>query len=557
MRLPLLLLVPLASACTPDPSKESASLDTGDTASPGYDWTNLREAVLEDLDASYATGAQVAIWKGGGIVFAEGFGSRHPDRDEAIDATTLFQIGSDTKKLAAVALLRQVDEGRLALDTPLSEAIPDLTFALGPTWTGDCTLHHLMSHASGFFDYTPWTDAPEDSFLAENATGRFAENEYRMAPPGEFWNYSNPNFSLVGLAAEEADGRWWADIVEQDIFAPLGLTRTMARQSEVEADGDYATGWGLSFADGYDSFDPLGDSDLAYDVGTVETVDQPDNAFTRPAGLVWSTASDMVRFAAFLMDGDPAVLSDGSLELIHTANFPLYPQAPAYGAYGYGLMVSDGFSLYDGWHDEPLWSHGGNTMTMTSAFYVLPDQGAAISILSNGYGDDFTATLVAAIQAVATLGAPTEPPDFPPAGDLSVYVGHYTDPYAIGDVLLTYDGTALHVEMPAMDAMGITYDDTVQVPLDDYLVFTVEGYEYAFMAVDASDGTENAYLVNRQFVATRVPEGAPPSPIPPEGARRVRSSHLLPAGTSLAAPVLPDGTRLPSPLGGPTVARPR
>lgn len=516
---PALILLPLAlGACKPDDDVK----DTGEIPDPcadagaDIDFTTVREAMEDSFRGSYATGASVAIWKDGCVVFAEGFGSRHPDRDEPVDTTTLFQIGSDTKKITALALLQQVDHGLLSLDRTLSQVLPDLHFALEPAFADTTTVRHLLTHTTGFYDYTPWSSAPDDSALADIAYGRFAENQFWMMPPGQAWNYSNPNFSVAGLVTEEVAGRPWADVMEQDVFAPLGLTRSFARLSEVAADGDYATGYGVVYTDGYDSFDILGENP-DYSIGTLEMEDQVDNAFTRPAGLVWSTATDMVKLAGFLMNGDESVLSSGLLAEVTASQVPLYPMAPDFGSYGMGVMITDGFWGGNDYFQTPTWSHGGNTMTMTSGFYALPALDMAMSILSNGYGDDFTAPVLEAFHLFATDLVPSEGPAWPDAGDLSRYAGTYLDPHAIGEVTLTWDGTALSVSMPAIEDYGWRYDDAVEVYGEDYLVVTVEGTPFEFFVVDGTDGVTEKYLVNRLFVATRQ-EGAA-GPVHPDPSR--------------------------------------
>ncbi len=107
----LLLLSLALTACNKDADVKD---DTGpiDTAPQDTGWDArydaLVDAVKADLAASHAPGVQVAVWEGGQVAFAATFGSGHPDQDVAISNDTLFQIGSDTKKQTAVALLQKV-----------------------------------------------------------------------------------------------------------------------------------------------------------------------------------------------------------------------------------------------------------------------------------------------------------------------------------------------------------------------------------------------------------------------------------------------------------------
>lgn len=481
------------------------SAETGDTALSGDEaaFEAIRNAVKKDLRASYASGASVAVWRDGAVVFAEGFGTRDPDTEDPVLTTTLFQIGSDTKKLTAIAALQQVAAGTLSLDTTVGEIVPELVFASDPALAGTLTLHELMSHQSGLFDYTPWVDVPDDADLYDRAIGRFAENEYATGPSSLYWNYCNPNFSLAGLMTQQVDGRMWPDIVEQDLFAPLGLTRTFARKSSVEADGDYAIGYGYYFADGYDTFEPFADTPT-YQFGTTSFEHTPDNGFIRPAGLVWSTASDMAMLEGFLIDGNEAVLSDDLLGQLTTPHVALYAETDASQAgYGYGLMINaSGWTGYEGYHDGvPLWAHGGNTMTMTSTTYLLPEQRIAVTVLSNGYGDDFTRTAITALEGLVDLPTGGEAPElFGAPEDEALLAGTWSGP-SVGTLTLTWDGTALAVDAPDLLSAGHTVGETLEPYARDIYFLTIDGFDYdlSFYAGEGDDG----WLINRQFAFGR------------------------------------------------------
>ena len=347
-----------------------------------------------------------------------------------------------------------------------------------------------------------------------------AENAYTLGPSGVFWNYSNPNFSLAGLMTQQVDGRMWGDILEEDLFAPLGMTRSFARAEDVIADGDHAAGNGISFPGGYDSFDVTA-GDPEYTFGTVEADEHYDDAFTRPAGLVWSTASDMAVLAGFLVDGDPAVLSDGLREQLLTAHVPMYPATSAEDlGYGYGLMVNGhGFSGLGGFYAVPFWAHGGNTMTMTSTFYVLPEQRVAVSILSNGYGDDFSLSAVTAMESFATLPAPATATSFLlPAEGEAALDGEWNDPSALGALSLSWDGAALQVSAPDMEALGWSVGATLTPYARDLYLLRVGGQDIDLSRYEA-DGQE--WLVNRSFSFARTGEASaaasaqpPPAPRP-------------------------------------------
>ena len=154
----------------------------------------------------------------------------------------------------------------------------------------------------------------------------------------------------------------------------------------------------------------------------------------------------------------------------------------------------------------PLWSHGGNTMTMTSTLFVLPEQRVAVAILSNGYGDDFTRTAVTALEALADLPTEDTAPEFlAPPENLEALAGTYLDPVAAGELRLAWDGAALRVEAPDLVARGFSVGDTLVPVARDMVRLTVDGGALD-LSVARADG--RIWLVNRSLAWGSVPSDA-------------------------------------------------
>jgi CubicO group peptidase (beta-lactamase class C family) len=463
----------------------------------------IHAAVAASLGKGLATGYSVAVWRDGEIVYAEGFGTAD-GVSAPVTTDTLFQIGSDTKKLTAIALLRQVEAGRARLDESVAEIVPDLALASDATYFGKVTIDDLLSHRSGLFDYTPWLDAPDDAHLAATVRGRFAQNEYVMMPPGIAWDYANPNFALAGFLTEVLDGRSWPTIVATDVLAPLHLAHTFPRRDDAIASGlPLAWGHGVIPSGPVDSFDPL--NGVTSSTGWVTPNTQQDDAFTRPAGLVWSTASDQARLLGFFADGDPAVLSDASRAAMTSPHAPEVDHAVGYD-YGYALFVQAGYRAVDGtYHPTRFLQHGGNTLTMTSASVLLPDQRVAVSVLANGQ-DEVLATVAAQILEIAAAGrlpaAITMPsPIAPPAADLSVYAGSFSD-HSLGSATIGWDGAHLTIAVPLLASLGVTVGPQLQPVGLDLFQVAVGGTTEQVSFYDAGT-TAHAFGVHREFVLTR------------------------------------------------------
>jgi CubicO group peptidase (beta-lactamase class C family) len=461
-----------------------------------------------DMGAGNATGCQIAVWFDGRVAYHWELGTVG-DSGESVTEDMLFEIGSDTKKLTAMALLQQEAAGTLARTDTLASVLEGYAVAQDPSWSESVTLEQLVSHQGATYDYTPFDPAPDDAALHDRAYGEFAERGWVHAPGGSYYNYSNTNFSLAGLAIETAAGRPFADVLQEDVIDRLGLEHTFVRYADVEAHGNLATGHGWAgWVD--DPLDPFA-SGHNYVWGEVTFDEIAENAYTRPAGYVWSTASDMAALGGFFLEGDPAILSDEDRVAMMTPVVRKYP-AVSWINYGYGTSIQQGLHLADGFRDEPLVYHGGNTGAMTSLWMVWPVHGVAISILSNGYADSFTATAIEILERLDVLGPPVEKPaglDLPTKEtDHALLTGTFVDPYA-GRIEVWDDEGALKIAMPDLEKRGVGVDEDLEPGFTDTYYTTVGGSPSDFTFIADDSGTYR-WIRNRLFVGARVESAAPP-----------------------------------------------
>jgi D-alanyl-D-alanine carboxypeptidase len=142
-------------------------------------------------------------------------------------ADTHFRIASNTKTMTAAVIVQLAQEGRLDLDDPVSK------YVSGVPDGGQITIADLLKMRSGLYNYT---DAPEFSAsLDANPTKIWTPDEVLTIafkhppyfPPGTAYHYSNTNYALLGLIAEEREhGKPLAKILQDRLFGPLGMNDT-------------------------------------------------------------------------------------------------------------------------------------------------------------------------------------------------------------------------------------------------------------------------------------------------------------------------------------------
>lgn len=535
--LAVFILSSLARGCEVVPP--DTDTETAEVRDPRFE--QIDAAVEADLAQNAATSASVAVWLDGKIVWVGGYGVANPLGSTPPDEDTYFLIGSDTKKITAISVLKKVADGWLSMDTTIADVLPGFEMQHAPQYE-TATIHELLSHQGGIMDGGEITSVTTDAALHDYAFGEFANTYYPLAAPGTFFNYSNPNFSMAGLIDETLDNRMWADIVTEDIFIPLDMHRTVARKSLV--DENVSLGNGLLDPDG-----PI------IPIPLEQTI---EGAFTRPAGLVWSTPGDQMRLARFLVEGNNNVLDSDVLAKLTSGHAPIYPDniveagmtaqfagMPG-GYYGYGLFVQQGLELDDKWYDIPVWGHGGNTHSHTSTFIILPEQKFAISILSNGVGDNFRHSVRTAIKALVTLTSPVERPQTAfEASALDDIAGMYIEPHQYGDVIVTRVNNGLAVEIPVFDMMGIPYEPML-MPLSTHVWRVLaDGGSQILSFIEGPNGDH--FIWNRGFVAKRVEtpvtDGVTPMMAHTKGTtlqHQALTPSMQAADTFLSTPILPS-----------------
>ncbi|MFZ9406345.1 MAG: serine hydrolase domain-containing protein [Burkholderiaceae bacterium] len=255
--------------------------------------------------------AQVQVLRSGSLVYETVIGRRDVERDVALTRDTVYRIYSMTKPITSLVFMMLVEEGKVALDDPVTRFIPEwknlgvYSAGTGPWVTTPCTrpmqMVDLLRHTSGLtygFQMRTNVDAAYRSLKVADRdrsldTARFVDELSRLPlefSPGDAWNYS-VSTDVLGVLIERITGKPFAQVLQERVFDPLGMKDTR-------------------FVVGEDQKSRFAACYLPTAQGGMSLLDDPQTSpylttpvfFSGGGGLV-STADDYMRFCRMLLAG--------------------------------------------------------------------------------------------------------------------------------------------------------------------------------------------------------------------------------------------------------------
>jgi CubicO group peptidase (beta-lactamase class C family) len=312
------------------------------------------------------------------------------------DPKTQYRLGSITKTITATLVMQLRDEGFFALDDLLYRHLPG-------TPIGGVTLRQLLGHVSGL------QREPDGPWWERNAGGDVDQllagltYEKLTGPPFRRFRYSNLAYGLLGAVLGRVTGQSWSELVTKRVLDPLGMKRTSYLPVE-----PYARGYVVH---------ALG--------GTLHEEPRPDSGAMAPAGQLWSTVTDMAKWAGFLADPAPAVLAR---ETVDEMCSPVTIGDLESWTVGHGLgpqLFRAGERVYVG--------HGGSMPGYVAHFAVHRRSRMGVVVLANAYGfagddtikDISLRTLTTVLDNEPATPAPAWQPPAPPRGEAAEICGRW------------------------------------------------------------------------------------------------------------------------------------
>ncbi len=345
------------------PSNPSDKLITTGNIPPGTHELTAQdvEAFLDgivpfQLERDDIAGATISVVKDGKLLFAKGYGYADYEKKKPVSADeTMFRPGSVSKLFTWTAVMQLVEQGKLDLNRDVNAY---LDFKIPDAFGQPITLKNLLTHTAGF------DEQAKDIFNSSAASpnlGQFMKTHIpaRVYPPGTLPSYSNYGASLAGYIVERVSGRPFNNYIEENIFKPLGMTRSTFAQPLPSNLAPYMSNGYQLASDGAKPFEIIGPF---------------------PAGSMSSTAADMARFMlAHLQDGqlgDARILRPETARLMHSQLFTLDPAANGM-CHGFYEESRNGHRII---------GHAGDTAYFHSDLHLIPDAGVGFFVSHNSPG---------------------------------------------------------------------------------------------------------------------------------------------------------------------------
>lgn len=434
------------------------------------------------LTGTYGTtSVQYALIDNGVITVSGQEGINDMEGKKPLTKDTMYAIGSTSKVFTAAAVMKLVDEGKINLDTPVVQYIPE--FTMKDERYKKITPRMLLNHSSGlqgsslnnaflFEDNDPHA---HDTLLKQLSTQNL------KADPGAFSVYCNDGFTLAEILVEKVSGKDFTAFIHQYFTEPLDLDHTKTSQ---------------------DTLDLSQMAGLYYPTHQGQLPNETVNVIG--TGGIYSTAEDLVQFAQIFTGEAEGILSDKSVKAMEQEEYKkgLWPE-DADNSFDYGLGW-DSVRLFPfNQYDMKAVTKGGDTILYHASLVVLPEQNMAAAVLSSG-GSSSTNQLLAndiLLQALKEKGTikeikPEKSFGKPVKADMPSDIAKYAGYYGV---------TNQQMKVDIKDGeLSITVPMVPDYPAEKY-VYTADG---TFVSADGStkvsfvkEKNDRIYVWVRQYVS--------------------------------------------------------
>ena len=309
------------------------------------------EYVRAQMERQHIPGLSLAVVKDGRVVYQNAYGLADLELNVPVTADTVFQIQSVTKPFTATAIMMLVEEGKVALDDPVSKYLDGTPESWKPV-----TVRHLLNHTSGIKDFINEPTASLRLDVSEQEVLAATAPRPLDFTPGERYAYSNTGYHLLAMIIRKVTGKSYGDFLAERVFKPLGMRHTRVQKLSEIIPGRAA---GYVWRDGK--------------LANGEFVAQP--VLSYGGGGILSTAADLAKWDASIRNG--TLLKQSTLEQMWTPATLNDGKRSKYGL-GWGINSSSGHRYVQ---------HSGSHVTgFQSVVRHYRDNGVTVIVLVNQNG---------------------------------------------------------------------------------------------------------------------------------------------------------------------------
>ncbi|HET6985856.1 MAG TPA: serine hydrolase domain-containing protein [Kribbella sp.] len=404
------------------------------------------------IDKHNVPAASIAVLAGGQVSAAA---AGILNLNTGVEATTdaVFQIGSISKLWTTTLIMQLVAEGKVDLDRPVRDYLPEFKLADEAT-AAAVTPRHLLTHTGGFsgdaFTPTSRGDDAIELFVRDVVPGLVLE-----VPLVAGFSYNNAGFVVLGRIAEVQRGKPYHQLVREQIAVPLELTRVATIPDEA-----------LLYRAALGHLSPTPDAPLQ-----AAPVWSLVHAMAPAGSLLAMSARDLITFGQAYLDA--TLLDRATIDGLWEPQVEVPPTGGFAQAWGVGWMIFDveGGTLY---------GHDGGTLGQSAFFRLVPEKGVAVALLTNG-GDApalYDELVGHVLRETAGVELPARP--VPPAepGDIAadLVIGRYDGVLARATVSVE-DGEFWVLDEAVSDEARLLLPEperTRLVPLDESRLIAAE-----------------------------------------------------------------------------------
>ncbi len=244
--------------------------------------TDKVDRVFAEWNTTSSPGCALAVVKDDHVVYEHGYGMANLELGIAITPQSVFDIGSVSKQITAMAILLLAQEHRLSLDDDIRKYLPEM-----PDYGSTITIRHMLHHTSGLRNYDDLFDLqgiPEADLTTDrDAMELILRQKGVNFRAGEEFLYSDTNYFLMSQIVKRVTGQTLRQFAQDRIFGPLQMTSTHFHDDHTMIVPRRATGYAPHKGGGFEidmsNFEQLGDGSV---MTTVEDLFKWDQNFDHP-----------------------------------------------------------------------------------------------------------------------------------------------------------------------------------------------------------------------------------------------------------------------------------